>query len=239
MASPLPSLLQPPVAFAHRGARAHAPENTIEAFDLALRLGATGIESDAWVTSDGTVVLDHDGMVGRRPWRKPIASVSRDALPSHWPTLDELYDHIGPAVPVSIDVKDQAAFEPVLEVSRRHGAHAQLWLCHGDLDVLRAWRAADPTVRLVHSTRLKRCEGGLERHAARLAEYAIDVINMPLDDWSGGNVALAHRFQRYAFAWNAQLDRHIVALLGMGIDALYSDWSDRLADAFRAFGLRA
>jgi glycerophosphoryl diester phosphodiesterase len=238
MAAPLPSLLQPPVAFAHRGARAHAPENTIEAFDLALKLGATGIESDAWVTSDGTVVLDHDGMVGRRPLRKPIATVRRDALPAHWPTLDELYDHIGAAVPVSLDIKDPAAFEPVLEVSRRRGAHAQLWLCHGDLDVLRDWRAADQTVRLVHSTRLKRCEGGLERHAARLAELAIDVINMPLDDWSGGNVALAHRFQRYAFAWNAQLDRHIVALLGMGIDAVYSDWSDRLADAFRVFGFR-
>src|SRR5262249_9005601 len=39
----LPSLLDPPIAFAHRGARAHAPENTIEAFRLALRLGATGL----------------------------------------------------------------------------------------------------------------------------------------------------------------------------------------------------
>jgi glycerophosphoryl diester phosphodiesterase len=28
-------------------------------------LGATGLESDAWVTSDGLVVLDHDGVVGR------------------------------------------------------------------------------------------------------------------------------------------------------------------------------
>ncbi|MGA1075335.1 MAG: glycerophosphodiester phosphodiesterase, partial [Ilumatobacteraceae bacterium] len=57
----LPSLLDPPIMFAHRGARAHAPENTIEAFQLALRLGATGLESDAWLTADGVVVLDHDG----------------------------------------------------------------------------------------------------------------------------------------------------------------------------------
>ena len=62
----LPSIIDPPIAFAHRGARAYAPENTIEAFQLALRLGATGLESDVWVTSDGIAVLDHDGVVRRR-----------------------------------------------------------------------------------------------------------------------------------------------------------------------------
>ena len=40
MPMPLPSLLVPPIGFAHRGARTDAPENTIEAFTLALRLGA-------------------------------------------------------------------------------------------------------------------------------------------------------------------------------------------------------
>lgn len=234
MVTRLPSLLEPPIAFGHRGARAHARENTIEAFELALRLGATGIESDAWVTKDGVVVLDHDGLVGRRPRRRPVAEVNSDAVPAHWPTLDQLYDHIGPTVPVSLDLRDPTAFDPVLDVARRRGARSQLWLCQGDLDVLRAWRTADSTVRLVHSTRRDRCEGGLERHMARLAEDTIDVLNMPREDWSGGNVALAHRFGRYAFAWNAQLDRHIVALLQMGIDAVYSDWSDRLADAFAA-----
>ncbi|MDQ1372669.1 MAG: glycerophosphoryl diester phosphodiesterase, partial [Actinomycetota bacterium] len=54
-------LLRPPIGFAHRGARAHAPENTLEAFQLALKLGATGLESDVWLTHDGVPVLDHDG----------------------------------------------------------------------------------------------------------------------------------------------------------------------------------
>ena len=47
--------------FAHRGASANAPENTIAAFELALGLGATGLESDVWLTADGVAVLDHDG----------------------------------------------------------------------------------------------------------------------------------------------------------------------------------
>ena len=64
VSQPLPSLRRPPIGFAHRGGMAHAPENTLEAFRLALRLGASGLESDAWLTADGVVVLHHDRSIG-------------------------------------------------------------------------------------------------------------------------------------------------------------------------------
>src|SRR5689334_15712373 len=86
----LPSLRTPPIAFAHRGARAHAPENTLEAFHLAQRLGATGLESDVWLTADGVAVLDHDGIVGGRLRRTPINKVQRADLPTSIPTLADL-----------------------------------------------------------------------------------------------------------------------------------------------------
>jgi hypothetical protein len=54
MASRLPALHRPPIGFAHRGARADAPENTLEAFRLALDKGATGLESDVWLTADAS-----------------------------------------------------------------------------------------------------------------------------------------------------------------------------------------
>ena len=54
----LPTLIDTTVLFAHRGARAHARENTMEAFRLALRLGASGLESDVWLTKDNIPVLD-------------------------------------------------------------------------------------------------------------------------------------------------------------------------------------
>ena len=49
------------------------PGPHVEAFLLALRLGATGLESDVWLTADGEAVLDHDGAVGslrKRPIRR-------------------------------------------------------------------------------------------------------------------------------------------------------------------------
>src|SRR3954454_16696370 len=105
----LEPLRQPVIGFAHRGARAHAPENTLEAFTLALRLGANGLESDVWLTSDGVAVLDHDGIVGGRVRRRGIGSVARADLPPHIPTLAELYDTWGASFELSLDVKGGAA----------------------------------------------------------------------------------------------------------------------------------
>ena len=87
----LPTLTGRSILFAHRGARAHAPENTMEAFQLALRLGATGLESDVWVTSDNVAVLDHDGkvQVGRLRSRS-IRDVPASKLPGHIPQLSDL-----------------------------------------------------------------------------------------------------------------------------------------------------
>ena len=233
---PLPSLRTPPIAFAHRGARAHAPENTIEAFQLALRLGATGLESDVWITSDGVCVLDHDGVVGSVVRRRSIASVRRDQLPAHIPTLEDLYAECGTDFELSLDVKDPAAAGGVVEVARAAGgdAVARLWLCHHDWEQVGQWRALSDDVRLVDSTRLRRIKEGPERRAAALADAGVDAVNMHHSDWTGGLTTLFHRFERFAFGWDAQFPRVLDQLLRAGIDAVYSDHVDVMVDRVAA-----
>ena len=51
--------------FAHRGASAYAPENTLEAFRLAMEQGADGIELDVQLTKDGELVVIHDETIDR------------------------------------------------------------------------------------------------------------------------------------------------------------------------------
>ena len=51
--------------FAHRGASAYAPENTVEAFALAMEQGADGIELDVQMTKDDQVVVIHDETIDR------------------------------------------------------------------------------------------------------------------------------------------------------------------------------
>lgn len=59
------TLLPQPVIFAHRGASAHAPENTLAAFELALTQNADGIELDVKLSADGRAVVIHDPTVDR------------------------------------------------------------------------------------------------------------------------------------------------------------------------------
>ncbi len=238
MTSRLASLRTPPIGFAHRGASAHAPENTLEAFELALRLGATGLESDVWLTADGQAALAHDRRVGPR-WRsRPISAVDRADLPESVPTLEELYARCGTAFELSLDVKDPAAFDRVLAVSRAAGlgATTRLWLCHPDWQQVAAWRRLDAEVRLVDSTRLGRIREGLERRAASLTAAGIDAINLHHSDWNGGHVAVVHRFERLAFGWDAQHSRVLRELLACGVDAVYSDHVDRMVDVLSDLG---
>ena len=51
--------------YAHRGASGDAPENTLEAFDLAVRAGADGVELDVHCCRSGELVVAHDEMVDR------------------------------------------------------------------------------------------------------------------------------------------------------------------------------
>ncbi|MCJ1680235.1 glycerophosphodiester phosphodiesterase [Streptomyces sp. APSN-46.1] len=76
----LPGPFSTPVVYAHRGASAYAPENTLEAIDLAMRLGFDWVENDVQRTRDGVLVVVHDDTLARttdveqrfpdrKPWR--------------------------------------------------------------------------------------------------------------------------------------------------------------------------
>lgn len=235
----LPSLLDPPILFAHRGARAHAPENTIEAFRLGLRLGATGLESDVWATADGVAVLDHDGVVKKGLRKRPIGETRRAELPAHIPSLAEMIESCGTDYHLSLDLKDPDCGPLVIDTVREVAPEMvpRLWLCSPHLRVIEPLRSYDADVKLVDSTRLDKLSEGPERRAAHLAKVGIDGINMHHTAWNGGLVALFHRFERTAFAWDLQFDYVLEPALRMGLDAIFSDWVDRMVDAAVSHGV--
>ncbi|MCX4630494.1 glycerophosphodiester phosphodiesterase family protein [Streptomyces sp. NBC_01443] len=57
--------LMGPVVYAHRGASAYAPENTLDAIDLAMRLGFDWVENDVQRTKNGELVVVHDDTLAR------------------------------------------------------------------------------------------------------------------------------------------------------------------------------
>lgn len=230
-----PSLLPTPIAFAHRGARAYAPENTLEAFALGLEMGATGLESDVWVSDDGIPVLDHDGLVRRKLGRgRPIAGFRRAELPTHIPSLAELIDHCGSDFHLSLDLKDAQSGQAVIDVVSEAAPAMleRLWLCSPQWESLLPLRGRG--AKLVDSTRLNKIKEGPERRAATLLSNGIDAINMHHSDWSGGLVVLFHRFERVAFGWDMQEPHILERSLLMGLDGVFSDYPDRMMAAVGA-----
>jgi len=51
--------------YGHRGASGYAPENTLEAFELAAKMGADGVELDVHIAKDGELVVAHDEKIDR------------------------------------------------------------------------------------------------------------------------------------------------------------------------------
>ena len=114
-----------PLVYAHRGARADEPENTVRAFRRALELGADGIELDIRLTSDGHIVIIHDKEVDRTTdGTGPVAGFSLAEIReldagdgARIPTFEEAMEVCGDVV--QIEIKAPEALPVLAERDRR------------------------------------------------------------------------------------------------------------------------
>jgi len=151
---------------AHRGASARAPENTLEAFRLAVEEGAGGLELDVHATRDGEIVVIHDATVDRTTdGSGAVAGMTLEELRrldagyrfspdggrtfpyrgrgTRIPTLAEVYEEF-PDVRVNADIKETRAGteEVVLRVIRRAAAEVRTLVASNDHAVVRRFRRA-------------------------------------------------------------------------------------------------
>ncbi len=117
-------------AYAHRGSSGEAPENTLEAFDLAIKQGAHGLELDVHISRDGQIVVAHDETIDRVSngsgliadmsvaelkrfnYNKACPQYSKGTLP----TLEEVYGLLKPSgLHVNVELKNSVLDYPGLE----------------------------------------------------------------------------------------------------------------------------
>jgi glycerophosphoryl diester phosphodiesterase len=234
-----------PLLFAHRGGKKHAPENTLAAFRGAVARGATGIETDAFLTRDGVVVLCHDPVV-RTGWREaaPIRELDRADLPPAVPTLEDLLD-VGAGRDLFIDVKDPAALPGIAAAvaCRRPAADPRLWLAHAgfresDRRLVAGWDGVVPGAQLVDSTSVARMDGDPAGYVAALARTPISWLNLPIREWTHDLVGLARDNGLQTMAFRVHRPKRARRALRLGLDAVHGDDVDALVTAAWAHSAR-
>jgi glycerophosphoryl diester phosphodiesterase len=135
-------MMQPsaPFLYAHRGASAHAPENTLAAFQLALEQNADGIELDAKLSSDGVVIVMHDATVNRttggegKVSQKTLSELKAYDAGSWFseqyagepvPTLAEVFESVGGRLRINVELTNYATpndalVDRVIELIRKY-----------------------------------------------------------------------------------------------------------------------
>jgi glycerophosphoryl diester phosphodiesterase len=174
-----------PVRFSlHRGANRYAPENTLPAFEKAIRLGADFIEFDVRTTSDGKFYLLHDSTLdGKTDGHGRIAEVPSSVVASlsaglkfgrayakvPLPTLDEFLDDVAGKVDLYFDAKDIAP-EALASALERHGV-VERTVVYGGAGYLAKVKAANPRIRLLPPLG---SPTALDALARDLKPYAVD-----------------------------------------------------------------
>jgi glycerophosphoryl diester phosphodiesterase len=250
-----------PLVFAHRGGSALAPENTLEAFDRGVALGAHGLELDVHLSRDGVVVVHHDrrlerttdltGEIARRTARE-LASAdagfrfeSAGAFPFRGrglrvPTLDEVLRRYREHRLI-IEIKVNTAEMARAVVTVVHAADAMARVCLGSFGgtVLRAVRTLDPAIAT--SAAREEVRWALYRSWCRwpVARPAYHGYQVP--EMAGRTRVVSPRFVTDAHdanlgvqVWTVDTESAAHRLLGWGVDALITDRPDLIVPVVKA-----
>ena len=222
------------LVLSHRGASSAAPENTPDAFALADRMGADGVELDVRRAPDGRLLVAHDPLPGT------LAEI--DALGAA--TFADVLDACGDRMLVNVEIKNSkvdpdydptmAIVEPVIEELRRRGTGAtDRWLISSfSWSTVGACRAHAPEIATACLTSAAVDEPTLERIAAA-GHRALHPWEAQLDEEL---LALCRRHGLAVNTWTCNDPARLVVLAELGVDGVCTDVPDVAMQALQRSG---
>jgi glycerophosphoryl diester phosphodiesterase len=250
-----------PLVFAHRGGSVLAPENTIEAFDTGLALGADGLELDVHLSRDGAVVVHHDRTLDRTTnGHGEVAALTVDELARvdagyHFqgagtypfrgrgigvPTLSAVLARYRDArIIVELKVNTAELAAAAVDVVRRAGAVDRVCFGSFGLRALRSARAAEPSIAT--SAAREEVRWALYRSWCRWPVRRPAYGGYQAPEWSGRTHVVSRRFVEMAHhanlsvqVWTVDAEDDARRLLGWGVDALITDRPDVIVPVTRS-----
>ncbi|MFV0429224.1 MAG: glycerophosphodiester phosphodiesterase [Arachnia sp.] len=233
--------------WAHRGASAAAPENTIPAFELAVEHGADGVEFDVQLTADGHPVVFHDeklqritGAPGRvrettlEQLRQLDASTGREGFAgTRVPTLDEALELLAPTgVWINIELKTNRVAdgleESVISLIDDYEVRGRSSVSSFHHKSLRYLARIDPGLRLgtLYSDPILRPW----RYAVELGTQA---LHARMDSVTGKLIDKCHAHLLQVAVWTVDDKDDIKRMAQLGADAIITNHPQRAARLLR------
>jgi glycerophosphoryl diester phosphodiesterase len=231
----------------HRGASGYAPENTLKAFELAVRMGSRDFEFDVHRTRDGKLVVHHDydlSHTAGEPARisdLDYAELSRLNAAAHFaadpsfqrvPLLDEVLDIVAPAADwINFEVKNDGGVYPGIEpevlaaLKARPGLFEKSLVSTFDHDTLRRFRALSPQLRLGW---LGHSLSEVLLAPALLKARALGAVNfhLALRIAFGANVALIKKAGFAVCVYTVNSAKDALRMREIGVDGVFSNYPD-------------
>lgn len=228
---------------AHRGASAHAPENTLEAFALAMDLGADRVELDVRATADGVPVVVHDPSLERTTGvARAVTDVTAAELRAlsaavRPPTLEDVLEAFGSDTRYLIEIKRIPVETESLVLgalmTRGLGRHATLQSF--DHLLLRRLRRRNPAVPLAALLR----PGADVRSGLRLVAPFVQGIGPVAAQVDPVLVQEARARGLLVRPWTVNDSDEMQRLLTAGVDGIITDRPERARAAVATAARRA
>ena len=236
----LTSLAQP-VIFAHRGASAHAPENTLAAFELALEQKADAIELDVKLSADGRAVVIHDSTLDRTTGThgrvKDLSLAELQLLDAgsffsekyrgeQIPTLEQVFEAVGKRTLINVELtnyttpRDQLV-EMVCMLVKKFGLQKSILFSSffgSNLSKAQAYLPEVPRGLLAFDGWL----GAWARSFGfNFGRY--QALHPYLKDVTPQQVQRVHRLNRRIHVWTVNAAEDMRRLFHWGVDAIFTD----------------
>lgn len=234
--------------YAHRGANAVAPENTVPAFAAARRLGADGAECDVMVCATGELVVCHDERLDRLAGTPvavrelPLAALRKVAILADRfsgiragvPTLAEAVEAGGPDLLWNVELKVDRTTDALplarkaAEEVARLGLAGRVLVSSFHPLALLGFRAAAP-----HIPTAFLWEAPERKHRDRFLASALGTLAVHPEAClvDGAAVERWHRLGKLVDVWTVDDPGEARRLAGLGVDGIITDVPDRILPA--------
>jgi glycerophosphoryl diester phosphodiesterase len=242
--------LPQPIVFAHRGASAYAPENTLAAFELALAHSADAIELDVKLSADGHAVVIHDATVERTTGAhgrvkdlslaqlRALDAGSFMAAPFHGekiPMLEEVFEAVGGRTLINVELTNYDSpgdhlVETVCMLVKKFNLQKQIMFSSFHASNLKKARGLLPDVPrgllAINDYR------GVWVRSFVFAFGNFQALHPHLENTSLQQVKRVHRLRRRVHVWTVNEENDIRRLFRWGVDGVFTD-DPRLAVQIR------